>query len=412
MRDLLGGKGANLAEMTAIGLPVPDGFTITTEACLAFLESGERSPDGLAEQVGAAVESLEERVGAKLGGAANPLLGVGAIGRAGVDAGDDGHDPQPGAERPVGGCPDRDHRRRPVCPRLLPAADSDVRKRRDGRALDRFEDLLGRMKLKRGVTADVDLDGDALAELVAAVPGALPRRPGTASRRARGSSSTSRSRRCSSRGTRRGRSPTGAGNTSPTTWEPRSTCSRWCSATPASAPGTGVAFTRNPSTGEAHPYGEFLQNAQGEDVVSGARTGLPLDELGRLEPDAYRSLLEVDDAAREPLRRHAGPGVHCRSGAALHAADTQRQAGPAGGSADRCGHGRRGRDRARCGGSPGRCQPARARAAAHGQSARRPPGDRNRPAGLCGGGGRRGRVRCSHRGGAGGCRRGGRAGAR
>ena len=57
MRDLLGGKGANLAEMTAIGLPVPDGFTITTEACLAFLESGEQSPDGLAEQVGAAVEA-------------------------------------------------------------------------------------------------------------------------------------------------------------------------------------------------------------------------------------------------------------------------------------------------------------------------------------------------------------------
>ena len=74
MRDLLGGKGANLAEMTAIGLPVPDGFTITTAACLAFLESDQRWPEGLSDQVGHAVEALEARVGARLGGGEAPLL--------------------------------------------------------------------------------------------------------------------------------------------------------------------------------------------------------------------------------------------------------------------------------------------------------------------------------------------------
>ena len=74
MRDLLGGKGANLAEMTAIGLPVPDGFTITTEAYLAFLESGERSPDGLAGRLGPRTSRWKTRVGTKLGGASNPLL--------------------------------------------------------------------------------------------------------------------------------------------------------------------------------------------------------------------------------------------------------------------------------------------------------------------------------------------------
>ena len=129
MRDLLGGKGANLAEMTAIGLPVPDGFTITTEACLAYPALGQRAgPTGFREQVGAAVEALEARVGATLGGGESPLL---VSVRSGAPVS------MPGMmdtilnlglnDSSVDALAD-DHRRRAVCLRLLPAADPDVRK--------------------------------------------------------------------------------------------------------------------------------------------------------------------------------------------------------------------------------------------------------------------------------------------
>ena len=158
---------------------------------------------------------------------------------------------------------------------------------------DRFEDLLGRMKLKRGVTADVDLDGDALAELVAEYQELYRAETGDRFPQGPREQLDLRSRRCSSRGTRRGRSPTGAGSTSPTTWEPRSTCSRWCSATPVSAP---EQASRSPAT---------LPPARPTPTVSSSRTrrarmSSPVlapacrwIELGRLEPEAYRSLLEV-----------------------------------------------------------------------------------------------------------------------
>ncbi len=293
MRDLLGGKGANLAEMTAIGLPVPDGFTITTEACLAFLESGEQSPDGLAEQVGAAVEELEERVGSELGGASNPLL---VSVRSGAPVS------MPGMMDTILNLGLNDK-----SVDALIEATGDARFARDsyrrliqmfgnvvmGVPLDRFEDLLGRMKLKRGVTADVDLDGDALAELVqqyqelyrAETGDRFPQGPREQLDLAveavfkswntpRAVAYRRRERIADDMGTAVNVQQMVFGNT-------------------GERSGTGVAFTRNPSTGEAHPYGEFLQNAQGEDVVSGARTGLPLEELGRLEPEAYRALLEV-----------------------------------------------------------------------------------------------------------------------
>ncbi len=293
MRDLLGGKGANLAEMTAIGLPVPDGFTITTEACLAFLESGERSPDGLSEQVGAAVEALEGRVGAKLGGASKPLL---VSVRSGAPVSMPGmmdtilnlglNDQSVNALIEATG----DHRfARDSYRRLIQMFGNVVM----GVPSDRFEDLLGRMKLKRGVTADVELDGDALAELVAeyqelyrAETGdRFPQEPREQLDLAveavfkswntpRAVAYRRRENIADDMGTAVNVQQMVFGNT-------------------GERSGTGVAFTRNPSTGEAHPYGEFLQNAQGEDVVSGVRTGLPLEELGRLEPDAYRSLLEV-----------------------------------------------------------------------------------------------------------------------
>ena len=103
MRDLLGGKGAGVAEMTRIlGADlVPAGFTITTEACVAYMRGDQTWPEGLEEQVGAALASLEQRAGKRLGDAAGPAARLGALRRARVDAGDDGHRPEPGPERRV-----------------------------------------------------------------------------------------------------------------------------------------------------------------------------------------------------------------------------------------------------------------------------------------------------------------------
>ena len=302
MRDLLGGKGANLAEMTAIGLPVPDGFTITTEACLAYLRSGNEWPDGLSEQVGAAVEALESRVGATLGGGESPLL---VSVRSGAPVSMPGmmdtilnlglNDSSVAALAETTGDPRfaYDSYRR-----LIQMFGNVVM----GVSINLFEDLLGRAKLAKGVTADVDLDGGSLTELVRQYQDVyrvetgepFPQAPRAQLDLAiaavfqswntpRAVAYRRRERLDDDMGTAVNVQQMVFGNT-------------------GERSGTGVAFTRNPSTGEPHPYGEFLQNAQGEDVVSGARTGLPLDELARVEPEAHSALVEV----MALLERHYG----------------------------------------------------------------------------------------------------------
>ncbi len=98
-RELLGGKGIGLAEMTALGVPVPDGFTITTEACRAYLAAGGEVPAGLDDEVDEHIAALEERTGQGLRRRARPAPRLGSLGRGGLDARDDGHDPQPRLER-------------------------------------------------------------------------------------------------------------------------------------------------------------------------------------------------------------------------------------------------------------------------------------------------------------------------
>ncbi len=302
MRDLLGGKGANLAEMTAIGLPVPDGFTITTEACLAYLRSGNDWPDGLSDQVGTAVAALETRVGQKLGQGDTPLL---VSVRSGAPVS------MPGMMDTILNLGLND-----ASVEALAVATGDSRFAYDsyrrliqmfgnvvmGVSINLFEDLLGRAKLTRGVTADVDLDGAALSELVrhyqdvyqAETGEPFPQQPRAQLDLAiaavfkswntpRAVAYRRREHLDDDMGTAVNVQQMVFGNT-------------------GERSGTGVAFTRNPSTGEPHAYGEFLQNAQGEDVVSGARTGLPLDELARVEPEAHRALVEV----MALLERHYG----------------------------------------------------------------------------------------------------------
>ncbi len=303
MRDLLGGKGANLAEMTAIGLPVPDGFTITTEACLAYLGSGNTWPEGLHEQVAAAVAALEQRVGQRLGGDEDPLL---VSVRSGAPVS------MPGMMDTILnlGLNDRStealarrHGRRAVCPRLLPAADPDVRKRGHGRATRACSRTswaapscaVACAPMSSSTPADLQTLVERFLEIYQSQTGQpFPQSPADQLDRAVeavfGSWNTPRAiayRRkehlSDDLGTAVNVQQMVFGNT-------------------GERSGTGVAFSRNPSTGEHVPYGEFLENAQGEDVVSGVRTGLPLTELERIHPDIHRRLLEV----MAMLERHYG----------------------------------------------------------------------------------------------------------
>ncbi len=300
MKALLGGKGANLAEMASAGLPVPPGFTITTETCRTVLDRDGAWPDGLAEEVEAGVRHIEAALGLRLGDPERPLL---------VSV-------RSGAARSMPGMMDT------VLNLGLNDAVAAGLARQTGnerfaldayrRFLDMFGDVvvgvhhehfeaaLAALKAERGVENDVDLDAGALRTLVARYKAVyeqhagapFPEDPKEQLRRAIdavfGSWNSDRAVKY-----RRINGITGLlgtavnvqamvyGNLGPTS-------------------GTGVCFTRNPSTGEKQLYGEFLPNAQGEDVVAGIRTPLPIAEMEEVFPDAYRRLVET--AAQ--LERH------------------------------------------------------------------------------------------------------------
>ena len=198
----------------------------------------------------------------------------------------------------------------------------------DGVDGHRFEQALTDLKAARGVEAgrrarrgrprraDRDLQADLRA-----------RRPAGRSRRTRARSSSAPSAPSSTPGTRRARRSTGAPTRSRTTSARPSTSSRWSSATRATRSGTGVCFTRDPSTGESRLYGEFLQNAQGEDVVAGIRTPEPIERMGELLPEAYAQLLETIAPARGALPRHAGHRVHGRGRARSTSSRRARRSG-------------------------------------------------------------------------------------
>ena len=175
---------------------------------------------------------------------------------------------------------------------------------------------------------DAELAADALKELCDDVQGGRQGgRPASRSRRTRSSSCAARSRPCSAAGTAPGPSPTASASASATTSARRSTCRRWCSATATTTRGTGVGFTRNAATGENKPYGDFLVNAQGEDVVAGIRNTEDLDALGDALPeDPRRAARRSSPASSAHYQRHVRHRVHHRAGQALDAPDPRRQA--------------------------------------------------------------------------------------
>ena len=282
MRVLLGGKGANIAEMTRVlGADlVPAGFTITTEACVAFMRDGRAEPAGLAEQVADGIARLEERAGRRARRPRGSAARVGALRRARLDAGDARDDPRPRTQRRVGARPGRAHRRRALRLGLLPALRADVRQRRARRA--------GRA-----------LRGD-------------PARRAPPRRRARGP--RARAWRSCASVTRRFRTLYEAHTGEPFPQDPqeqlrlaiRAVFDSWLGdravayrrinhipddwgtavnvqqmvfGNRGAGSATGVAFSRDELTGAPEPSGDFLLDAQGEDVVSGVRTPRPLHEL-------------------------------------------------------------------------------------------------------------------------------------
>jgi len=290
MRSLLGGKGANLAEMTRIGLPVPDGFTITTKACVAYLNNGGRRPDGLDQEVAQHLASLEGRTGKTLGDRNDPLLVSVRSGAAFsmpgmmdtiLNLGMNDESVQGLADAGGGERFALDSYRRFV------QMFGDVVAGVDGHL---FEDALSRMKLSRGVEQDVDLTADDLRGLLGRFREIyrqetgedFPQDPHDQLSRAIDavfdSWNTPRARTYR----REYGIPDDLGTAVNIVQMVFGNMGDDCA--------TGVAFTRNPSTGEKELYGEFLRNAQGEDVVAGIRTPQPLAELEGDMPEAFAAL--------------------------------------------------------------------------------------------------------------------------
>ena len=290
---LLGGKGANLAEMTILGLPVPPGFTITTEACNAFMQLGDAFPEGLLGEVDVALAKLQEKIGKRLGDPVDPLL---VSVRSGApfsmpgmmdtvlnlglnDESVGGLAKQTGNERFA-----YDSYRRFV--QMFGKIVLDV-------PGDLFEDALHDLLEARKLTVDTDLDRDALVGLVATFKGivakeaglAFPDDPKEQLRHAIEAVFKSWNGKRARDYRKMEKIPDDLGTAV--------NVQTMVFGNKGGDSGTGVAFTRNPSTGERTPYGDFLENAQGEDVVAGIRITEPLEAMANEFPECHKQLLGV-----------------------------------------------------------------------------------------------------------------------
>ena len=293
MRELLGGKGANLAEMTNIGLPVPQGFTITTEACTQYYEDGRQINDEIMAEIMANIEKLEEITGKKFGDLENPLL---VSVRSGARAS------MPGMmdtilnlglnEEVVNVMAAKSNNPRWAwdCYRRFIQMYSDV-VMEVGKKY--FEQLIDRMKEERGVTQDVELTADDLKELAGQFKAEYKQKVGEefptdpkqqligavkAVFRSWDNPRANVYRR---------------DNDIPYSWGTAVNVQMMAFGNMGDDCGTGVAFTRSPSTGEKKLFGEFLTNAQGEDVVAGIRTPMPISQMAEKFPEAFKQFQEV-----------------------------------------------------------------------------------------------------------------------
>jgi pyruvate,orthophosphate dikinase len=299
VRNLLGGKGAGLAEMTAAGLPVPSGFTITTDACLRFYDAGGKFPDGLQEQVDVAMRELEKRTGKQFGIAANPLL-VSVRSGARVS--------MPGMmdtilnlglnDETVAGLARLTKNERfawDAYRRFIMMFSHVVL----GVAKDRFEELIEATRTSLGVRTDAEIDAaswkaltDRFKSIVREHGKEFPQDVHTQLYAAIEAVFASwHSKRAVDY--RRY-------NKIPDDWGTAVNVMEMVFGNMGDDSGTGVAFTRDPNTGERVLFGEYLTNAQGEDVVAGIRTPEKISDLERLAPKVYAQF----EAIASRLERH------------------------------------------------------------------------------------------------------------
>ncbi len=306
MKDLLGGKGANLAEMTRLGIPVPPGFTISTEVCTYFYQHNQQYPSELESQVQEALRKVEQEMGATFGDAKNPLL---------VSVRSGARISMPGMmdtvlnlglnDTTVQGLIEQTNNPRfaydsyrrfvamygDVVLDLKPASENDI---------DPFEEILMAKKAELGVEQDTELDTDALKELVEEFKAAIKERTGKdfpedpmeqlwgAIGAVFGSWNNDRAivyRQI---------------HHIPDEWGTAVNVQSMVFGNMGEDSGTGVAFTRDPATGEKKLYGEFLMNAQGEDVVAGVRTPQKIEQLKDTMPEVYDQFQQI----AETLERH------------------------------------------------------------------------------------------------------------
>ena len=288
-KNLLGGKGANLAEMTNLGLPVPPGFTITTEACNAYREAGGEFPNGLEAEVRENVKYLEEKMGRGLGDDRDPLLVSVRSGAPfsmpgmmdtvlNVGLNDEsvaGLAQQTGDERFAW---DSFRRLVQMYGKTVLGIDGDL-----------FEDALEAAKHKKKVRNDVDLDVRDLKALVKTFKGIVekaghvfPDKPEDQLMGAIDAVFRSWDNKRAQDYRRRNKISDSLGTAV--------NVQAMVFGNMGGESGTGVAFTRDPATGENLPYGDYLANAQGEDVVAGIRNTLALEEMGNVQPEAWAEL--------------------------------------------------------------------------------------------------------------------------
>ena len=293
MRDLLGGKGAGLAEMTSAGLPVPAGFTITTEACLRFFDSDGTFPEGLAQEIARAMQTLQRRTGKELGGTENPLL---------VSVRSGARSSMPGmmdtilnlglTDRTVVTLAELTNNERfawDAYRRFIMMFSNVVL------GLDKqpFEDSIAKTKRRLGVTSDPQIDAERWKDLVSEFKEIVAERTSKpfpqdvqvqldlAIRAVFDSWNSRRAidyRRY---------------HKIPDDWGTAVNIVSMVFGNMGDDSGTGVAFTRDPNTGENKLFGEYLRNAQGEDVVAGIRTPEKISDLEHSQPAVYRQFCEI-----------------------------------------------------------------------------------------------------------------------
>ena len=293
MRNLLGGKGANLAEMTNIGLPVPQGFTITTEACTQYYEDGREINDEIQGQINEYIEKMEEITGKKFGDKENPLL---VSVRSGARAS------MPGMmdtilnlglnETVVETIAAKSGNPRWAwdCYRRFIQMYSDV-VMEVGKKY--FEELIDEMKAKKGVSQDVDLTAEDLKELASQFKAEYKEKigedfPDDPKKQLMGAIKAVFRSWDNPRANVYRRD-----NDIPYSWGTAVNVQSMAFGNMGDDCGTGVAFTRDPATGEKKLMGEFLTNAQGEDVVAGVRTPMPIAQMEQEFPEAYAEFLKV-----------------------------------------------------------------------------------------------------------------------